>query len=155
MFLADSNTTLVSATVTTLDGITTVLVAFFFVCLILPSLVKQKSQFYAAMACLMGIIVVHTMMLMIHSDTFGPFAIGLLQLFAFILLVLCVGGLTVRELSGDMAKAYEVMRRGETTKEVVIPLGDQPRRGKPSAPAGKVYNITDEDDDEDKGIPLS
>jgi hypothetical protein len=103
--------------------------------------------------------------------TLGPIAIGFLQLLALLLLVLCVGGLTVRELAGDMAKAYEVIRRGETEKEVIIPLTEQvpaPRRGRGDEPPRKVYNINtpptgaapkpvidDDDETEDKGIPLS
>jgi hypothetical protein len=167
MFLADTNPTApISAVVTTLDGVTTVLSAFIFVCLVLPSLVKHRSQFYAALACVAGIIVVHTAMRLFDLTTLGTVAIGVLQLLAFLLLVLCVGGLTVRELAGDMAKAYEVIRRGETEKEVIIPLGDQPipRRGRGEEPPRKVHKINtpnpnpiidDDDETEDKGIPLS
>jgi hypothetical protein len=164
MFLADTTPPL-SATVTTLDGITTVLTAFMFVCLVLPTMVKHRSQFYAALACIAGIIVVHTGMIMFGSIQFGPVVIGLLQLLALLLLVLCVGGLTVRELAGDMAKAYEVIRRGETEKEVIIPIGDRPpvaSRNRGEDAPRKVYKIPNpspiidpDDDTEDKGIPLS
>jgi hypothetical protein len=95
----------------------------------------------------------------------GAVLIGLLQVLALLLLVLCVGGLTLRELGNEMGKAYEVIRRGETEKEVIIPIGDRPApvaRAKPAEqPARKVYKINTppppaaEEDDEDKGIPLS
>jgi hypothetical protein len=156
MLLADIPTQLFS-TVVTLDGVTTVLTAFLFVCLILPSLVKHHPQFYAALACVAGIILIHTLNLMLGIGTvvFGV-ATGFLQLLALLLLVLCVGGLTVKQLAGDMARAYEVMRRGETEKELIIPIGEHaaaPPRTKEDQPR-KVYKI-DEDEEQDKGIPLS
>jgi hypothetical protein len=128
----DANNTIVlhgTAIVSTLDGVTTVLVAFLFVCLIMPNLVKNRPQYYAALSAIVGIIFLHTMALAFnHSDSFVVLAsvgIGLLQIFALILLVLSVGGLTIKQLAGDMARAYEVIRRGETEKEVIIPIGDR------------------------------
>jgi hypothetical protein len=172
LFLADTPLVAPSATIVTLDGITTVLAAFVFVCLVLPTMVKHRSQFYAALACVAGIIAVHTLMVMFGFIMFGGVIIGFLQLVGFLLLVLSVGGLTVRELAGDMAKTYEVIRRGETEKEVIIPLGDRPpaavqqraaaARGKGEEAPRKVYKINTpppptvvDDEDEDKGIPLS
>jgi hypothetical protein len=166
LFLADTtpSTSPVTAVVSTLDGVTTVLTAFLFVCMIMPALVKHRSQFYAALACIAGIILIHTLTLLFNMLVLGPVLIGLLQLLALLLLVLCVGGLTVRELGGEMARAYEVMRRGETEKEVIIPIADRPPagpRGTGDEPPRKVYKIKTpppppvEDDDEDKGIPLS
>jgi len=171
MFLADINITStgpITSVVSTLDGVTTVLSAFLFVCLVIPTLVKHRSQFYAALACVAGIILIHTLMLLFSAFVFGPVIIGLLQLLALLLLVLCVGGLTVRELGDEMAKAYEVIRRGETEKEVIIPISDRPPaavRSKGDEPPRKVYKINTppaapaappvDDDDEDKGIPLS
>jgi hypothetical protein len=163
MFLADTNpNTPLNAVVSTQDGVTTVLVAFMFVCLVLPSMVKHRPQFYAGLACLAGIIAVHTLMLMFGAFTFGPVVIGFLQLVALLLLVLCVGGLTVKQLAGDMAKAYEVVRRGETEKEIIIPIGDQIPPKAATPPPRKVYKnppiktvIDPDDETEDQGIPLS
>ena len=72
--------------------------------------------------------------------TLGGVGVGVLQLIGLLMLVLCVGGLTAKELAGEMANAYEVMRRGETTKETIIPIGGEmgagrPTRGKASPPA--------------------
>ncbi len=148
------------ALVSTLDGVTTVLVAFLFVCLVMPSLVKNRPQYYVAMACLLGVIAVHTLALVFGTSP--SFALGMgvatggLQFVAFLLLVLSVGGLTVKQLAGDMARAYEVIRRGETKKEVIIPIGDQAfgRRGAGGGePSPKVYRI-DDAEDEDEGIPV-
>jgi hypothetical protein len=116
-----------TAVISTLDGVTTVLVAFLFVCLIFPSIVRNKTQYYAALAVVIVVLLLHTLQLMLNkSDGFvvpaGVFT-GLLQIVALVLLVLSVGGLTARQLAGDMARAYEVIRRGETEKEVIIPIG--------------------------------
>jgi hypothetical protein len=163
LFLADTTPLAPNSTMVTLDGVTTALTVFIFVCLVLPTMVKHRSQFYAALACVAGIIAVHTLMVMFSFVMFGGIIIGLLQLVGFLLLVLSVGGLTVRELAGDMAKTYEVIRRGETEKEVNIPIGDRPpaavqqraaARGKAQEAPRKVYKI-DTPDDEDEGIPLS
>jgi hypothetical protein len=169
MFLADTPTGPITSVVATLDGVTTVLTAFIFVCLIMPTLVKHRAQFYAALACVAGIIAIHTLTMLFSAFTLGPVVIGGLQLLGLLLLVLSVGGLTVRELGGEMARAYEVIRRGESEKETIIPIGDQPaaptRRAKGDEPPRKVYKINtppksapipvDDDEEEDKGIPLS
>jgi hypothetical protein len=123
------------AVISTLDGVTTVLVAFIFVCLVYPSLVKHRPQYLAALAAVVGILILHTLTLMFSGSE--GFAIlmsvvsGMLQIVALLLLVLSVGGLSARELAGDMSRAYEVMRRGESAKEVIIPIGDQGRPPKP------------------------
>jgi hypothetical protein len=169
-----------TAVVSTLDGVTTVLVAFLFVCLIFPSIVKNRSQYYAALAAIILVLALHTLTLMLHkSEGFiapaGVFT-GVLQITALILLVLSVGGLTARQLAGDMARAYEVMRRGETEKEVIIPIGGAGgggrQRGATSAAAAAaeeqrtVYHIDTgqtpghaasaaDDDDRDQSLPLS
>ena len=133
------------ALVSTLDGVTTVLTGFLFVCLVLPSLVRNRTQFYAAMACLLLVVACHTLALVFDTSsgvvTGLAVATGVLQLGAFLLLVLAVGGLTVRQLAGDMANAYEVIRRGETKKEVIIPIGDQVGRRRPADAAPPVYRI--------------
>jgi hypothetical protein len=126
-----------TAVISTLDGVTTVLVAFLFVCLIFPSLVKNRPQYYAALALVILVILLHTLTLMLNkAEGFivpaGVFT-GLFQIAALVLLVLSVGGLTARQLAGDMARAYEVMRRGESTKEVIIPIGDQSSRSRARA----------------------
>ena len=54
--------------------------------------------------------------------------IGVLQIIAVLMLVLCAGGLTLKSMAGEMGRAYEVIRRGEEEKEVIIPLtGQKPK----------------------------
>lgn len=110
-----------------MEGVTTAIVGFIFVCLIYPNLVKHKPQFYSAL----GLV-----LLIILFDAIGHFAASramymitaLLQIVTILVLVLCVGGLTVRDLAGEVANTVEVIRRGET-KPVLVPLrGEQPRQ---------------------------
>lgn len=111
--------------VPTMEGVTTAIVAFLFVCLVFPGIVKNRPQYYAALATVIGIILLHTLCVMIGSaavQVFGGVATGVLQSVAILLLVLCVGGLSVRQLADDLKGAYEVVRRGEEEKEVIIPL---------------------------------
>jgi hypothetical protein len=152
-----------TAILSTLDGVTTVLVAFLFVCLIFPSIVKNRPQYYAALAMIVFILLVHTMTLMLNkSDAIvvaGGVFTGLLQICALLLLVLCVGGLTARQLAGDMARAYEVMRRGDTKKEVIIPIGKQAARQSASdSPPSPVYHAdagqAGQAKDKDETIPF-
>ena len=128
--------------ISTLDGVTAAIVAFIFVCLIFPGLVKNRPQFYFALAAVLFIILLHTLSLMAMYPKFlvitGALT-GLLQIMAILLLVLCVGGLTVRELAGDMARAYEVMRRGEDEKEVIIPIAG--RKDRDDSDRAPVYHI--------------
>jgi len=121
----------------TMEGITTAIVAFVFVCVVWPHLVKNKTQFYAAFVAVLVIILLNSLNVMIQSPGFTVFAgatTGLLQLAAIVLLFSGAGGISVRQLTGEMARAYEVMRRGEEEKTVVIPItGDMP---KPRAEGG-------------------
>jgi len=145
--LAQTTTTVI---VPQMEGVTTALVAFIFVCVVYPRLVKNKPQFYAALAAVVIIILLNSLNTMIGTAGFQVFsgaATGLLQAAAVLLLFLSAGGITLRELSSDMARAYEVIRRGEEEKEVIIPIGgEQPRprqqpttvappSGSPSIPA--------------------
>jgi hypothetical protein len=125
------------------DGVTTCLLAFLFACLILPSLVRNKTQYYAALAFVIAIVLLHALGLMIKTAGFQVFAgamTGLLQAGAILLVVLCVGGLRIRELAGDLKDAYEVIRRGQQEKEVIIPLRGGGAGGGAAAAAGaKAY----------------
>jgi hypothetical protein len=64
------------------------------------------------------------------SPAFGVFAYAIsafLQVCSILLLFLAAGGITWKELAGDMTHAFEVIRRGGE-KEVIVPLtGAQPK----------------------------
>ena len=114
-----------------MEGVTTAIVAFLFVCVVFPSLVKNKAQWYAALAAVVLVILLHALRIIFSSPAlhaFAGFMTGLLQIGAILLLILSAGGLSARELAGEMKRAYEVIRRGEEEKEVIIPIsGQQPR----------------------------
>src|SRR5262245_54409176 len=75
-----------------MEGVTTVLAAFVFVCVCYPQLVKNRTQFYAAFTSVAVIILLFSLSVMLKdSPGFQVFAgamTGLLQLAAFILLFL-------------------------------------------------------------------
>lgn len=137
-----------------MQGVTTAIVAFVFVCLVYPHLVKHKPQFYSALVLILVVILFDAI-----AHMFGTEAISrvmyvlsaLVQILTIMLLVLCVGGLSVDELRGEMAHAIEVIRRGET-KPVLVPLrGEQPReREAPAPPAPDAVSPPKDD----ASIPL-
>jgi len=108
--------------------LTTPLIAFLFVCLIFPKLVRNRPQFYSSFGLLVLILLLGIVGRMFPNDKFVYFLsviIEVLRLVVFILLVLCAGGLSLHELSGEVFRSFEVMRRGDTEKTVIIPLGGQ------------------------------
>jgi hypothetical protein len=109
-----------------LEGVTTAIVLFVFACMLYPRLVKNKTQFYAAFTCVIVIILLTSLRQMLYNSVgfqvFSGAMIGLLQAGAIVLLFLSAGGLTFKELGGDLARAYEVVRRGEEEKTVIIPI---------------------------------
>ncbi len=124
-----------------MEGVTTALVAFIFVCVIYPRLVKNKTQFYAALSFVILVILLHSLNTMIGTAGFQVFAgaaSGLLQAGAILLLFLSAGGITLKELGSDMARAYEVIRRGEDEKEVIIPIGGEQPKPRSSQPAETI-----------------
>ena len=126
--------------------VTTAIVAFIFVCIIFPNLIRDKNQFYAAFALIALGILLQSLAVMINSVGFLRFIgalNGLLQLGAFVLLVLAAGGLRPRELMGEMGRAFEVMRRGETEKEVIIPLTGQQPKSRDTEEAPRRYAINE------------
>jgi hypothetical protein len=117
-----------------MEGVTTAIVGFIFVCLVFPSIVKNKPQYYAAFGAVVLVILLSGTEAIIETASFHAFAtfvICVLQVTALILLTLSVGGLSFKQFAGEVADAIEVMRRGETKKEIIIPLRGQ----QPAAPA--------------------
>jgi hypothetical protein len=115
-----------------MEGVTTAIVGFILACVIWPKLVKNKPQFYSAFAMVIVIILLNSLRIMLHDSAgFGVFAgafTGIFQACALVLLVLSAGGISMRELSDDLKDAYEVIRRGETEKEIIVPIrGEMPK----------------------------
>ena len=132
-----------SVVVPQMEGVTTAIVAFIFVCVVYPNIVKHKTQFYGAFIALLVIILLHSLNIMFGRESagfqvFSGAVTGLLQLFAILLLFMSCGGVSLRDIAGEMANVIEVVRRGEEEKTVIVPLsGEMPKpRQQPSAPAG-------------------
>lgn len=111
-----------------MDGVITAIVAFLLACLVWPHLVKNKPQYYAAYGCVVLIILLQTLILMFSSTAsasgfrvFCGTAIGFLTVIALLLCMLFAGGLTVKDLTGEIKGTYEVIRRGQEEKEIIIP----------------------------------
>src|SRR2546421_9934366 len=116
--------------------LTTPLIGFLFVCLIFPKIVRNRPQFYMSFAILVLILLLNIISMMFHERTgfvyFLSVIVEVLRLVVFILLVLCAGGLSLHELTGEVFRSFEVMRRGDTEKTVIIPLhGQKPRVKEP------------------------
>ena len=115
--------------------LTTPLIAFLFVCLIFPKIVRNRPQFYISFALLVLILLLNIVGKIFPGEKFNYFLLVVvegLRLVVFILLVLCAGGLSLHELTGEVFRSFEVMRRGDTEKTVIIPLtGQKPRTREP------------------------
>ena len=110
-----------------MEGVTTAIVLFVFVCILFPRLIDNRPQYYVAFVCLLGIIVLDAVARLLGGSADARavlyLGIALLQVVAIVLLFLAAGGLTVRGLTKEMAGAFEVVRRGEKTRG-----GDHPHR---------------------------
>jgi hypothetical protein len=126
-----------------MDGLITAIVGFIFVCVLFPKMIKNATQFYAAFALLIVGMFLLSFATMIGHGGFMRVAggiMGLLSVVVLILLVLSAGGLSMKDLAGNFTNAFEVMRRGEDTKEVIVPLrGEQPaQRDVPPPPVQTI-----------------
>lgn len=122
-----------------MQGVTVAIVLFVFFCVIFPTLVKNKPQFYGSLILVFVIILLDALAHVIAATgfrMFAYFAIAVLQIFCILILFLAAGGLDIRELGGEVMNAIEVIRRGEEEKEIIIPrTGQQPKpREEPPPP---------------------
>jgi hypothetical protein len=113
-----------------MDGVLTALVVFILVCVVMPDLVKDRTQFYGAFGCVVAAMVLSGLGVMVGGGFRAIAYVGmtLLNIGALLLLFLACGGLTARGLAAEMKGAFEVIRRGETGKETIIPIAGQAKR---------------------------
>ena len=138
------------------------IVGFIFVCIIYPKIVKTKPQFYMAFGVTLIILVLNVVARMAAPGGFQTFISILrdvLWIIDFILLVLATGGLSLNELSGELKGAYEVMRRGEDVKTVIIPLtGEKPKSREDAAAERAARSVqmptTPKKDESERTIPM-
>jgi hypothetical protein len=97
-----------------MEGVTAAIVAFCFVCVVFPNIVKKKPQFYLALACIVLVIFMTGLNQIMHSQGaigVSYFIICILQCIAIILLILGAGGLTFKQLLGEVGEAIESVRK--------------------------------------------
>lgn len=107
-------------------SITGVLLLFCFVCVLFPRIIATRSQFFIGFGAVLLSIAVQPFTSLMNMG--GPIIIMVLNLVATLLLFLSAGGLSMRGLSKEMMSGFEVIRRGETEKEVIIPFGEKKQR---------------------------
>ena len=116
-----------------MEGVTTAIVLFIFACLAYPHLVKNRSQFYSALGLVLIAILLDAIA---HMPRNGEGVLphvmyvlaALVQILAILMLVLCVGGLTVGEFAGHVSETVNTIRRGGEDKPTLVPLrGETPK----------------------------
>ena len=112
-----------------MEGVTTAIVLFVFVCVLFPRLIDNRAQYYIAFLCTLLIVVLSAVSLVFRPGSTAHLlcllGVAGLQVLAILLLFMSAGGLSVRGMTSEMMGAFEVIRRGETEKEIIIPIGDQ------------------------------
>jgi hypothetical protein len=112
-----------------MEGVTTAVVLFVFLCLAMPSLIKNRNQYYVAFFSIVAVIFLDAVAHMMPESApalravcyvLGAFG----QIIAVVMMFQATGGLTFRALQGDM---IEVLRR-DGEKEVIVPLSDEAKR---------------------------
>jgi len=143
-----------------MDSVATAIIGFIFVCIVMPHIVKHRHQFYMALVLMLVAMFGTGAAMIIGNQGFRIFmsaVVIILEAMAVLLLVMAAGGLTARELAGNMVRAYEVMRRGETEKEIIIPTGPAPggKKDEEERPPRQVIDEPRPGRDKDQGpIPF-
>jgi hypothetical protein len=131
-----------------MQGVTTALVAFIFFCVIFPERVKNRPQFYAGLGLICLIILLDALSNALAGSAFrvfSYFATAFLQVVAILVMFMAAGGLSWHELKDEMARSYEVIRRGGEEKEIIIPLSGQ--KPKPRRSPGETSDSDTVDED--------
>ena len=128
------------------------IISFIFVCLIFPRLIRHRPYFYIALASVVVAMIFNTLMIWFPVVELVRFLGGfaqLLQVLAFLLLVMSAGELSAGDLVSGFGEAFEAMRDPDRHRPVIVPLsGDQPkpREKAPFTPGEPTerYNLTPE-----------
>ena len=123
-----------------MHGVTAAIVAFIFVCIVFPNIVRVKAQFYAALGMVCGMILLDALGVMVNGmewkglRVFAYAGVAGLQIGSIMMLFLACGGLSWNELTDEMRDALETIRRSEN-RNVIVPLtGEQPKPREEKAP---------------------
>ena len=119
-----------------MEGVTTAIVAFLLVCIVYPAIVKRKPMYYAAFGAVICIIFLTGMDQVMGTNGFHSitaFLNCMLQVAALILLILAAGGLTLRQLAGEVNQAIDSIRHDSSEKSST---GPEMKREQHSMPPG-------------------
>ncbi|HYE18437.1 MAG TPA: hypothetical protein VEA69_08330 [Tepidisphaeraceae bacterium] len=110
-----------------MEGVTAAIVAWIFVCLYFPQMIRNRAQFYAGVMMIVGAMLLAALAMIIGGSFVGfAGAMGqILQTIAFVLMIAATGNVSVKDLGKEFGNVIEVMRRGETEKEIIIPRKDR------------------------------
>ena len=143
-----------------LDGMTLLIGAFFFLCLAQPERIKSRTHFWAVFACLLLITLFYVLRLMLYNSPAGQVFtgvfIGLCQAAGLVLTVMYVGGLRVGELRDQLSDAADDFRRGgQPVKPRIVPLTGEKPKAKDEDPAPPPRIVIDlPKRDPDDRLPL-
>jgi hypothetical protein len=122
-----------------MEGVTTTITGFIFVCVIWPGIVKSKPQFYSSIGLLMLIVLFDGIGHMGGDEKSALFQVmylfaALLQMLTILILVMCVGGLSPRELASEVSDTIDAIRHGGKQKSVPPPPPLKDTRQVPKEP---------------------
>ena len=116
-----------------MHGVTTAIVAFIFAGVLWPHIIKHKVQFYAALICVVFIILFDGVAPMFEKPPKALYGVNsLLQVAALVLLVVS-SGMSAKDLGGEVFNTIDVVRRGGEKETIIVPLTGQkpkPRGGR-------------------------
>jgi hypothetical protein len=96
----------------------------------IPALIRTKAQFYCAVAFVAAAILIAPF----ANWRFIAFIVAILQVMAFVALVLCAGGLELHEFADHMVNAYDAFRYGEHPGPVIVPRTEPTNKEPPINP---------------------
>lgn len=112
-----------------MEGVITAIVAFIFTCIVFPSLVKNRPQYYGALALILLAIFLDALSVTLDKGAFRGFvtiADAIIVIVSIGLLMLATGGLSARDLAADIGKTIEVVRRGGEKETIIVPMSERP-----------------------------
>lgn len=123
-----------------MQGVTTAIVFYIFVCTFFPHMIRNRPQFYAGVIAVIAAMLLNTLAAIIGGEGFTKFALAFslfLETVTFVLMIVSTGGVSLAQLKKEVGNVIEVVRRGESEKEIIIPRSSQQPR------------VRDEDDEDE------
>jgi len=114
-----------------MQGVTTAIVFYIFVCTFFPHMIRNRPQFYAGVIAVIFAMLLSSLAAIIGGEGFPKFANAfsqLLETVTFVLMIVSTGGVSLTQLKKEVGNVIEVVRRGETEKEIIIPRSNQQPR---------------------------